>query len=214
MSNPNPYAANQATSAAEAAKITPRAEFRVFGNEIIERVKEKMWSAKATLYAARVMPEEVYFLSSKTNEANVKVRGGLLDIKTKVGETSEGYEIFQPRGKFNFPVKRDELAEILRHLRVPMELDRDTYTLDQFVEMAKASPDLAVVKVEKKRFGFSVDGIICEFAYVWFNGALVETACCESENYAGMRKAVAALGIENLPNTNYLKAAKQVLGMK
>ena len=63
------------------------------------------------------------------------------------------------------------------------------------------------------RYGFTVDGIICEYAQVWLNGALVETACCESENYAGMMKVVEALGIAAMPNTNYLKAAKRVVGM-
>ncbi len=210
MNSVNPYAA---TSAEEAAKITPRAEFRVFGKDIVRGVAEKMWPARASLYAARVMPEEVYFLSRNTNDANVKVRGGLLDIKTKVGETPEGYEIFQPRGKFQFPVKREDLAQILRHLRVGMPLEAETYTLGRFIEMARASADLAVVRVEKKRYGFSVNGIICEYAYVWFNGALVETACCESEDYEGMRAVVDALGIGGLANTSYLRAAKQVLGM-
>ena len=87
----NPYDKNKAISADEAVKIIPRAEFRVFGKNIIAGVQEHMWKCKATLYAARVMPEEIYFLSQRTNEANVKVRDGLLDIKTKVGETPEGY---------------------------------------------------------------------------------------------------------------------------
>ena len=188
----NPYDKNKAISADEAAKIIPRAEFRVFGKNIIAGVQEHMWKCKATLYAARVMPEEIYFLSRRTNEANVKVRDGLLDIKTKVGETPEGYEIFQPRGKFKFPVKREELGEILKHLEVPLELTKDVYSLEEFIEMAKENSELA---------------------QVWFNGAMVETACCESENYEGMKKATQALGISGLPNTNYLKAAKQVLGM-
>lgn len=97
----NPYDKNKAISADEAAKIIPRAEFRVFGKNIIAGVQEHMWKCKATLYAARVMPEEIYFLSRRTNEANVKVRDGLLDIKTKVGETPEGYEIFQPAANLN-----------------------------------------------------------------------------------------------------------------
>ncbi len=101
----------------------------------------------------------------------------------------------------------------MKNLQVEIELTQDTYTLDEFIAMARANSDLAVVTVEKKRYGFSVDGIICEYAYVWFNGALVQSACCESENYEGMKKAVSALGIADLPNTNYLKAAKQVLGM-
>lgn len=207
------YAKNQATSAADAEKIIPRAEFRVFGKDIIKGVTEKMWEAKAQLFQARKMPAETYFLSIHTDEANVKVRGGLLDIKTKVGETPEGYEIFQPRGKFEFPVSKADLETILSHLKAKLELKKDKYTIEEFIEMARKSPDLTPVTVEKMRYGFSVDGIICEYAQVWFNGALVETACCESENYAGMKKAVEALGIKDLPNTNYLKAAKKVIGL-
>lgn len=204
---------NTATSLQDAEKIIPRAEFRVFGHGIIDRVKEKMWDAKATLFKARKMPEETYFLSLHTDTVNVKVRDGLLDIKTKTGETPEGYEIFQPRGKFQFPVQREELATILHHLQVNMPLDKENYTLEEFIDMARASSDLVPVKVEKMRYGFSVNGIISEYAQVWFNGAMVETACCESEDYAGIKAAVAALGLDQLPNINYLKAARQVVGM-
>lgn len=210
---PDVFAKNVATSAEEAAKIVPRAEFRVFGQGVIERVKEKMWNGKTVLYQARKMPAETYFLSRHTDEANVKVREGLLDIKTKVGETPEGYEIFQPRGKFQFPVKRDDLATILSHLKVQMPLKAETYTIEQFIAMVREHAEMAAVTVEKMRYGFSIDGIICEYAQVWFNGAMVETACAESENYAGMKQVVEALGIASLPNTNYLKAAKRVVGM-
>jgi len=159
------------------------------------------------------MPAETYFLSAATDEANVKVRDGLLDIKTKVGETPEGYEIFQPRGKFQFPVGREDLATILSHLKVDLPLDQDSYSFEAFVAMARRHPDLCPVTVEKMRFGFTVDGIICEYAQVWFNGALIESACAESENYAGMQQVVDGLGLAALPNTNYLKAAKRVVGM-
>lgn len=210
---PDVFAKNVATSAEEAAKIVPRAEFRVFGREIIQRVQERMWNGKTVLYQARKMPVETYFLSRHTDEANVKVREGLLDIKTKVGETPEGYEIFQPRGKFQFPVKREELATILSHLKVKMTLEAETYTIEQFISMVREHAEMAAVSVEKMRYGFSIDGIICEYAQVWFNGAMVETACAESENYAGMKQVVEALDIASLPNTNYLKAAKRVVGM-
>lgn len=209
----NAYTKNTATSSEDAAKIIPRAEFRVFGKDIISLVNQKMWESKAVLHAARKMPVETYFLSVHTNEANVKVRDGLLDIKTKTSETPEGYEIFQPRGKFQFPVKRDDLLTILSHLQVEMKLDKDAYTIEEFIEMARKHPDLSPVSVEKMRYGFMVDGIICEYAQVWFNGALIETACCESENYEGMKKAVEALGMAGIPNVNYLKAAKKVVGL-
>ena len=207
------YAANTAISADEAAKLVPRAEFRVFGQNVIEIVSKKMWDAAAVLHKARRMPPETYFLSVHTNEANVKVRDGLLDIKTKTGETPDGYEIFQPRGKFQFPVSSADLATILSHLKVEMKLDHPTYSIEKFIEMARKHPDLTPVTVEKMRYGFMVEGIICEYAQVWFNGALVESACCESENYAGMKKAVEALGLAGRPNVNYLKAAKKVVGL-
>ncbi len=82
------FAKNVATSAEEAAKIVPRAEFRVFGQNLIEGVKARMWNGKTVLFQARKMPLETYFLSARTDEANVKVRDGLLDIKTKIGETA------------------------------------------------------------------------------------------------------------------------------
>jgi hypothetical protein len=210
----DPFAKNTATSVEDAAKIVPRAEFRVFGHGVIDLVKGTIWNGKTVLFQARKMPAETYFLSNLTSEANVKVRDGLLDIKTKVGETPEGYEIFQPRGKFQFPVKREDLATILSHLKVDTALDQETYTLDDFIAFARRHPALCPVSVEKMRYGFTIDGIICEYAQVWFNGALVESACAESENYAGMKKVVEGMGIAAMPNTNYLKAAKRVVGME
>ena len=210
----DPFGKNTATTAEEASKIVPRAEFRVFGQGVIELVKEKMWNGKTVLFQARKMPAETYFLSVHTNEANVKVRDGLLDIKTKVGETPEGYEIFQPRGKFQFPVKTADLATILGHLKVEVVFTQESYTIDEFIKMARKHPEMTAVSVEKMRYGFTIEGIICEYAQVWFNGAMVESACAESENYDGMKKVVEGLGIAAMPNTNYLRAAKRVVGME
>jgi len=207
------FAKNRATSADEAAQIVPRAEFRVFGQGVIETVRAHMYNGRTVLFQARRMPAETYFLSANTDEANVKVRDGLLDIKSKVGETPEGYEIFQPRGKFKFPVSRADLQTILSHLRVRVALDKDAYGVDEFVAMARKHAELRVVTVEKMRYGFTIDGVICEYAQVWFNGALLETACAESENYAGMKEVVEGLGISGMPNTNYLRAAKRVVGL-
>jgi hypothetical protein len=210
----NVYAKNTATSAEEAARIFPRAEFRVFGQEIIEGVKARMWNGKTVLYQARRMPAETYVLSRLTSAANVKVRDGLLDIKVKTGETPEGYEIFQPRGKFQFPVGREELTTILSHLQVDLAGAPDPCPFDEFLALARQHPDLAPVTVEKMRYGFTIDGVICEYAQVYFNGALVESACVESENYEAMRGVIEGLGLAALPNVNYLRAAKRIVGME
>lgn len=210
----NVYGQNKATSAEDAAKIVPRAEFRVFEHGVIDAVKERLWNGKTVLYKARRMPVETYFLSVHTNEANVKVREGLLDIKTKVDETKDGYEVFQPRGKFQFPVKKDDLATIISHLKVDMELAEEEYDIDTFISMAREHRELSVVNVEKMRYGFTIDDIICEYAYVWFNGGLIETASVESEDYDGMKQVIEELGLTSKTNTNYLKAAKRVVGMQ
>ena len=208
------FAQNQVTSAEEAAKIVPRAEFRVFGQGILDDVINRtMWKAHAKLFKIRTSTE-TYFLSAKTNEANVKVRDGLLDIKTKVSETEDGYEIFQPRGKFQFPVGKQEVATILENMLVKVELTQDTYTIEDFFAIVNAHPDLAAVTIEKKRYGFSVDDIICEYGEILFNGAKLETVCCESEDYTGMKKAIEALEINKYENINYLRAAKRVIGME
>ncbi len=201
---------NKATSVEEAEKIIPRAEFRVFGQGIIDIVGHAMWKAQAKLFKIR-QSKEVYILSRHTNEANVKIRDGLLDIKTKVGETAEGYEIFQPRGKFEFPVKKDELAIIFDNLLAPITPDKPTYSFEEFLDLVDSHPDLSAVDVDKERYGFSVDGVICEYAEVLFNGALLETACAESEDYSAMKEVIDKLEITDFENTNYLIAAKRVV---
>lgn len=207
------FAQNQATSAEDAAKIVPRAEFRVFGQGILDDVINRtMWKAHAKLFKIRTS-KETYFLSALTNEANVKVRDGLLDIKTKVSETEDGYEIFQPRGKFQFPVPKEDVATILKNMQVEVELHKDVYTIEDFMDIVAKHPSLAAVVIEKTRYGFSVDDIICEYGEILFNGAKIETVCCESEDYTGMKKAIEALEINKYENLNYLKAAKRVIGM-
>jgi len=212
----SPLTPNVATSAAEAAKIKPRAEFRVFGHRIIEGVKAHLWNGKTVLQHARQMPPETYFVSRHTQGVNVKVRDGLLDIKVKTGETVEGYEIFEPRGKFKFPVARKDMVTILSALKaaVPKELDGlDACTFEAFLEATRRQGDLVPVTVEKMRWGFTIDGVICEYAEVYANGALLESACVESEDHGAMKAVVEGLGLAARPNVSYLKALAAVVGV-
>ena len=126
----DPNAKTAVLSAAGAAQIVARAEFRVFGHGIIDIVRSRMWEAHAVLQGVRRMPPETYILSALSDAANVKVRDGLLDIKLKTGTTPQGYELFQPSGKFAFPVKREELAGALSELKVSVDLTEETYPLE------------------------------------------------------------------------------------
>ncbi|TAK17993.1 MAG: hypothetical protein EPO35_01890 [Acidobacteria bacterium] len=197
--------------------MIPRAEFRVFGQGLIAELQPHLWNGRTTLQQMRKMPAEIYFLSRQTADANVKVRDELLDIKVKTGTTPEGFEIFEPKGKFQFPVTHENLALIASALRIslpePMASAR-LVSFEAFLEMARAHPDLAVVEVEKNRWGFSIDGVTCEYAQVFFNGAMIESVCVESENYKSMPAVIAALGLAGRPNTNYISAAAKVVGLQ
>ncbi len=210
-------ASTLALSAADAAAITPRAEFRVFGHGIISELQPRLWNGRTVLSQARRLPAETYFLSRHTQAANVKVRDGLLDIKLKISDTPEGYEVFQPKGKFQFPVTADQVGSIAARLHVTLPESialTDGVTFDAFLAMAQRHPDLVPVHVEKMRWGFTIDGVICEYAHVWFNGALVESACVESANYAAMRSVIEELGLTSRPNVNYLLAAARIVGLQ
>lgn len=193
--------------------VAARAEFRVFGRGVIDTVKARMWEAHAALQGIRRLPPEIYVLSTGSDEAIVKVRDGLLDLKVKTGHTSEGYEIFEPRGKFPFPVTREELARVLAELKVSIDLSADRYSLDALLAIARRQRELVAVTLEKTRHGFTVGDVICEYDEVWFNGALMESACCESEDPAALARVVGVLGLSGFANVNYLRAAKRVVGM-
>lgn len=201
------------TTQAELQNVIPRAEFRVFGQGIIAQMEEAIWHAQAHLYAVRDMPTEIYFVSRKNNSANIKVRNALLDIKQKTGETKEGYEIFQPAGKFAFPLQKQDVQQVLAALGVEAELQKSEYDYPLLMDMVKNHADIYIAEVRKKRYGFSVDGVICEYARVMINGASIETACCESEDYEKIHAVAQKLGMDGLANTNYMAAIKGVLGL-
>jgi hypothetical protein len=76
---------------------------------------------------------------------------------------------------------------------VSIDLTEESYPLETFFAMARRCHELVSVTVEKTRYGFTIGSVICEYGEVWFNGVLLESACCESEEYADMSKVVEAL---------------------
>lgn len=203
----------KATSSADSERIIPRAEFRIFGQGIIDIVKPAMRKVQSKLLNV-YQGHETYILSSRTNATNVKIRDGLLDMKIKLNETKSGYEVFQSRGKFQFPATREKIATILQNLQANVELKKSSYSFDAFLELVQNSTTLTEVDVYKRRYTFSIDGVLCEYAKIQFDGIPCETACVESENYKAMEHVIDKLGISGFENISYLKAAKRVLGMQ
>ena len=193
----------------------PRFEFRSFGNDFDEPafrmarlsvpVPEKVWER---------FSDEIYILSRTNDVNNTKIRDGKMDIKTYV-QTVDGLEQWNPLMKGEFPIAREVLEnEVYPAFQVEMPaLTKDTYTLDEFLGMINAHPDLQAVKVSKHRFGYMVNDTICEVAEVLINGAQVVSINSESTELDDIKTTMADLGVEGVENINYLQAIKRVIGM-
>ncbi len=193
----------------------PRFEFRTFGRSFEDAaylmsrlstpVPEKVWERTS---------EETYIISRTNDVNNTKIRDGKMDIKTFVQEI-DGLEQWNPLMKGEFPMKAQILEnEVFPAFKVDMpQLEKEEYTIEEFLAIVKNHPDLQAVSVEKERYGYMVNDTICEYANVWINGAMVVTVNSESTELDDIKKTIADLGLEGIENINYLQAAKRVIGM-
>lgn len=193
----------------------PRFEFRSFGQNfdaaarrmarLSAPVPEKVWERHS---------DEIYILSRTNDINNTKIRDGKMDIKTYV-QTVDGLEQWNPLMKGSFPIASKVLKEeVFPAFQVTMpELNNESYTYDEFIEIIRKHPDLQAVKVHKQRFGYMVNNTICETGAVLINGARVETINSESTEVEDIKKTITDIGLENVENINYLQAIKRVIGM-
>ncbi len=197
------------------AESAPRFEFRSFGQDfdhihhrmarLSDPVPEPYWERTS---------DEVYVVSRAARQTNVKLRGAGFDLKRLEG-TSDRLEQWSPRLKGTFPastlVLRDEVFPALE-VQVP-ELTGGEMGAGEFLDLAGATPDLQVVRVRKRRFGYMVHGTICEYAVVLVNGARIVTVGTESVEPELVRRAMTEMEMTGIENISYPEAIKRVIGM-
>ncbi len=193
-------------------EIKPRFEFRTFGQGFGPMLQKMHQHSK--LIGIRES-REIYIMSAGNDQNNTKIRDDLMDIKVFVQEL-DGLEQWNPRMKGSFPMN----AEILRDEVFPAfgvslpEFTREVYTLSQFLsEIVQPHPELLAVNILKRRFAFTVNEVITEWAKVLINGAAIETFCMESVDRAAILEGLGMIGAQGMENVNYLKAIKRVTGM-
>ncbi len=192
----------------------PRFEFRTFGQNFEESAKrmarlsvpipEKVWERES---------EEIYILSKTNDINNTKLRDGKMDIKTYV-QTVDGLEQWNPLMKGEFPIAKEVLVKDVFpafQVKIP-EFTKDTYTVEEFLVMIDAHPDLQGVHVHKQRFGYMVNNTLCEVGNVLINGAKIVTINSESTELEDIKKTIADCKLEGVENINYLQAIKRVIG--
>jgi hypothetical protein len=194
----------------------PRFEYRSFGRSFEKEaarmarlsvpVPEKVWERRST---------ETYIVSRTNDVNNTKIRDGKMDIKTFV-QNVDGFEQWNPLMKGEFPISAEvlnrEVFPAFKVANLPV-LAKETYTLDEFLTMIRNHPDLQAVTVEKVRYGYMVNGTICETGDVYINGAKTVTINSESTEVEDLKKTVQEVGLEGVENINYLQAIKRVIGM-
>jgi hypothetical protein len=193
----------------------PRFEFRSFGQDFDSAAKIMGdLSAPVPDKVKERHSDEIYILSRTNDINNTKIRNGKMDIKTYI-KTVDGLEQWNPLMKGAFPISKETLENaVFPAFQVDMPaLEKEFYTLEEFLEMVNNHTNLQAVKVHKHRFGFMVNDTICEFANVLINGAKVVSINSESTEIEDIKKTLIDTGLENVENINYLQAIKRVIGM-
>jgi len=192
----------------------PRFEFRSFGQDFNKQAERMARLSVPIPEKLRVRHSQEAYIMSRTNDINnTKIRDGKMDIKAHV-QTVDRLEQWNPLMKIEFPISVNFLkSDIFPAFQVEIpDFEKTEYTMDEFMAMVKKHPDLQAVSVVKERFGYMVNGTICEVGNILINGTKVITINSESTELEDIKKTMIAVGLDDVENINYLQAIKRVIG--
>lgn len=193
----------------------PRFEFRTFGQDFAEPSKLMAdLSIPVPENVRHRKSDEIYIVSQYNNVNNIKIRDGKIDIKNYI-QTLKGLEQWNSLMKEEFPISVAMLKnDVFPAFQVEMsKLEKDEYSISEFLEMVQENPDVRAVRVHKERFGYMVNNTICEVANVLINDVKVVTISSESTEIENVLKTLDDLKLKHFENINYLNVIKRVIGM-
>ncbi len=193
------------------SKIVPRWEWRTFGDEFGE----------ADAFFAALEPtaiqesDEVYLVSSIPDKV-VKVRAGLMDVKSLERVDEAGLEQWLPVLKAGIPLSPADADRFRATLGLPLRTsDKERYTLEELVaELTESLPELRAIPVHKKRLRFSIGGCMTEMTEIIADGRRSRTVAIESESPDRVVAAVKQLGLSERDNTSYPRWLKHAVGIE
>ena len=189
------------------ATIIPRWEWRTFGSDF-KGADQKIMDLNPSVKKSG----EKYILSRNSNE-NCKIRDDLMDIKSPVNVNEDKLEQWYPTMKLSFPLSKEQVTELFtKYFKIDVPELADSYDYAAFVELCGQQKDLCVVDVKKVRYITNIDATIVEVAETEFNGVPNRKVCVEHIDPALVMSVVRKLGVEGLPNINYIRAMKDAVG--
>ncbi len=192
------------------AEIKARWEWRTFGEAFGEAETRINSFPKDKVRSS----SEIYILSKRSMD-NTKIRDMLMDIKTLQRVNGDKLEQWFPIMKAGFPLAPEVLNDVFKAWKAPLPaLRRAAYGCEEFLgELVAKHPDLKMVRVEKERHGFMINGCIVEIADLKFDGKPIRTVAVEMEDPGRVMATVKELRLDGFENVNYLKALKRFAGM-
>ena len=193
--------------------VVPRWEWRTFSPDL-SALECVLYSSSAGAPTTLQVSDEVYLLSTQ-NDANVKIRDGLLDIKQLEKTERDGLEQWRPVFKVSFPLTAETVARVFAALGLtPPALLRDAYTQDELTrEVVDPERQLRALAVHKERRRYQLEGCLSELTRVEAAGRTIQTLAVESENPAALKAVVRRLGLTEVCNQSYPRGLKALVGM-
>lgn len=190
-----------------AKNIVPRWEWRTFGSSFEPHLaliqNRELGNYKKSC--------EIYILS-KNNSNNIKIRNGVLEVKTLQAISDEGLERWYPAMKAHFPLNREHKAELERFLgvRIPVLPQSGGISLTGFLRFVEAYAScLRTVTVEKARYIYVIEACIVEFVKAVVQGRRVNSICVEQTDARLVKDVMSNLGFSGAHNISYVKALKK-----
>ncbi len=190
--------------------IVPRWEWRTFGQDF--GAAEPRFAA---LGAEQVQNSAETYLLASGSDANVKIRDELMDIKILELVDSNGLEKWHPVFKERFPLAAAAVAQVQAALGITSpSFSPDGLSLERLLaELGQSDGRVRVVAVRKTRTRYHVGGCVAELTDVVADEKAVRTVAIEDADPAKVIAAVAGMGLDHLPNINYPRGLKQLIGM-
>ena len=188
--------------------IVPRWEWRTFGSDFGSA--EEVF---ATLEPTAIQESDEIYLRTGSGPI-VKIRDELMDVKVLQAVSSQGLEQWVPVMKEGFPLSASNVSKVFAMLEIASpEVNRDSYTLDQFLSEVLAShPEVSAVPIHKRRVRYTLHGCMAEVTDLLVDGVPMRTIAIESEDPDRVIAAIDAAGMQTLVNHNFVRAMTGILG--
>jgi exopolyphosphatase / guanosine-5'-triphosphate,3'-diphosphate pyrophosphatase len=190
-------------------EIVARWEWRTFGPSFGDADKHF-----AGLQQEKVEKSDEIYLLSAFSDANVKVRGALVDIKLLERVDAHGLEQWRPLLKAPFPLDAAIVAKTSAALGLPdLPASEGGWSLEHLLdELRRFAGLVRVVNVQKTRSRYLLDGCLAEATDVIADGKPVRTVAIEDATPERVAAAVHTMGLDVYRNINYPRGLKQLIG--